>query len=130
MPAAERKGILIVEDEQDLAELAAMLLEAEGHEVRTAANGAEALELVEQQMPALILLDLKMPVMDGGQFVRALRARYDDVPPIVVVSAVDDVRKRAQEIGADGWLSKPYVPNDLVRLASPYAPAALAPPAL
>lgn len=110
----EKPTVLIVEDDLDLVELAKMLLERDGLAVRTARHGLEALDSVEEQMPALILLDLKMPVMNGQDFASAFWERYGRAAPVVVVTAADSARRRAKEMGADDWLSKPFTPRQLL----------------
>ncbi len=79
----------------------------------TAANGADGLRCTEQFWPGLILLDMRMPVMDGWAFAQALRAR-GAAPPIVVMTAAQDARRWAQEIGATGYLAKPFELHDLI----------------
>jgi CheY-like chemotaxis protein len=71
-------------------------------------------------MPALILLDILMPVMDGTEFARRLHATYGRVVPIIVVSAAEDVRTRCAAIGADDALAKPFELEDLLRLVARY----------
>ena len=100
--------ILFVEDDPDLRDLVAAFLGAEGYEVETAGDGREALAVVERRMPRLLLLDLKMPVMDGKEFAARFHDRYDRIVPIVVVTASDDARGRAEEVGASGYVSKPF----------------------
>ena len=109
-------SVLVVEDDPSLRELLAIMLEAEGHEVDTAANGKEALERIDSRSPALILLDMSMPVMDGWQFCRELDRRTGPRPRIVVVTAATDPAKRADEVHADGWLAKPFDRDRLLSL--------------
>src|SRR3954464_15480182 len=80
MPPAER--VLVVDDDPDMAEAMALSLESAGYETATAANGLDALEAVESRMPALILLDMRMPIMDGWEFSRELRRRHGTEIPI------------------------------------------------
>jgi CheY-like chemotaxis protein len=103
------KDVLVVEDEAYLCDLVADVLEAEGHTARTASNGLEALERVSERKPQLILLDLMMPVMDGWEFIRALRmhSEWADIP-IVVVTAVYDIKRTQQETGAAAVVTKPF----------------------
>jgi CheY-like chemotaxis protein len=105
----EPKDVLVVEDEAYLCDLVADVLEAEGHRARTASNGREALERVHDRKPQLILLDLMMPVMDGWEFIRALRSNREwaDIP-IVVVTAVYDIKRTQQETGAVAVVTKPF----------------------
>lgn len=113
-PGANSKKILVVEDDPDLSSLLAVVLRSRGYSIETAANGHEALELLRRGIPDLILLDMKMPVMNGWQFAREFNARHDDAAPIVVITAASDAQARAREIGADGWLGKPFDMNALL----------------
>lgn len=88
------------------------ILADEGYAVVTATNGAEALAVLAAVEPAAILLDMRMPVMDGWQFVRALDGRRRTIP-IIVMTAAQDARQWAREIGAAGWVAKPF---DLLEL--------------
>lgn len=108
-------SILIVEDDDDLRDLVKTILELEGFHVRTARHGREALERVGESMPDLILLDIKMPVMDGRAFAVEFRARYGGGAPIVVMTAAEHAASRAREIGALGWISKPFCYDELVK---------------
>ena len=112
-PAAPR--ILIAEDDVQLCELVAILLEDAGYSISCARHGLEALDLLDDPPPALVLLDLRMPVMDGDTFARHLRARYGHRVPIVVMTAADHPALRAREVDAEGWLSKPFAPEELLR---------------
>ena len=80
--------ILVVDDDEDLLTLVAMVLSDEGYTVATARDGLEGLREVEHEMPDLILLDMKMPVMNGWRFASELRARYPRRAPIVVLSTL------------------------------------------
>lgn len=102
------RTLLVVDDDLDLLEMVKMILEGARYEVIAASNGREALEAVADRMPDLILLDMKMPVMNGWEFAKELRGRFDHPAPIVVFTAAEDARRRAEEIGAQGWLSKPF----------------------
>jgi CheY-like chemotaxis protein len=108
------KHLLLVEDDRDLRELMSILLEDAGYAVTTASNGQEALAALRQAFPDLILLDLKMPVMNGFEFTRVFRAQHARRAPILVVTAADDPQRRATEAGADGWLGKPFDPEALL----------------
>lgn len=108
------RHLLLVEDDRDLRELMSILLEEAGYAVTTASNGQEALAAVRQGVPDLILLDLKMPVMNGFEFARVFRAQHARRAPILVVTAADDPQRRANEAGADGWLGKPFDPDALL----------------
>jgi DNA-binding response OmpR family regulator len=89
-------------------------LESEGLDVRTAANGAEALDCLNEFAPALILLDMRMPVLDGWGFAEQLRARRLGYP-IVVMTAAESARTWAEEIGATSYIAKPFDVNELLQ---------------
>ncbi len=106
--------LLLVEDNEINLLVATQLLEKTGARVQTAENGAEAVEMVRAEAPDLILMDLQMPVMDGFEATRALRAE-GYVGPIIALSAaaMDDDRRRAREAGIDDHLAKPIESEDL-----------------
>lgn len=110
--------VLVVEDDLDLLGLVEMVLQDAGHRVRTASDGRRALERVAEEMPRLILLDMRMPIMSGWEFAREFRARYGRACPIVVVTAAENAQLRAAEIEAEGWLSKPFELDDVLRMVS------------
>lgn len=109
------KSVLVIDDDEDLCDLVAAVLRDEGYEVRTAHNGAQALDDLHQHgVPDLILLDMKMPVMDGWEFARRLEGEYDHQTPVVVISAAENPGQRAADIGASGWIGKPFDIDGLV----------------
>jgi DNA-binding response OmpR family regulator len=91
-----------------------MILQDAGHRVRTAPEGGAALARIAEEMPGTILLDMRMPGMNGWDFAREFRDRYGHACPIVVVTAAENARARAEEIGAEGWLSKPFEIEDVL----------------
>ncbi len=115
-------GILVVEDDPDLLGLVEMLLQDAGYRVRTAAHGLQALERVAEEMPGLILLDMRMPVMNGWEFAAEFRARHGRACPIVVVTAAENAQLRAREVEADAWLAKPFDLDDVLRMAARFVP--------
>jgi CheY-like chemotaxis protein len=119
---AERdKTVLVVEDDADLRELMVLLLEGAGYRVMTARDGQVALERVDERMPSVILLDMKMPGMNGWQFAEIFRARYGHAAPLIVVTAAEDARRTAEEVGADDHLGKPFELDDVLSLVERYA---------
>ena len=106
------RRVLVVDDDPDILDALSEILEVEGYEVQRARNGREALQRLEQAPPDLVLLDLMMPVMDGWEFARSLNP--DARPPIIVLSADRNVSVKAQEIGALGWLAKPFELSELL----------------
>lgn len=119
--ADRSKNVLLVEDDPDLVSLLCVLLGDDGYTVEVAQNGREALALLEHQSPDLILLDVKMPVMNGREFVRELEVRYGRKAPIVVITASADAHRRAAEVGADAWVGKPFDPAELLSTVRRYA---------
>jgi CheY-like chemotaxis protein len=119
MASARDRSVLVVDDDADLCGLVATVLRDEGYNVRTASNGAEALDdLRAHGVPDLILLDMKMPVMDGWEFAKRLDAEYDHQTPVVVISAAENPGQRAADIGANGWIAKPFDLDGLVGTVS------------
>ena len=114
--------ILVVDDDEGIREFVSLVLADEGYEVVTAPHGAAALEFVARRVPAVILLDMRMPVMDGWQFAQAYRQRPGPHAPIIVVTAARDAGERAAEIGAEGVLAKPFRLADLLAVVEGHAP--------
>jgi CheY-like chemotaxis protein len=115
------RRILVVDDGEDIRQFVEMTLSAEGHHVTTAPHGAAALEMIAISPPDVILLDMKMPVMDGWELARRYRAMPGPHAPIVVITAAQDARARAGEVAADGHLPKPFDLNDLFSVVERHA---------
>jgi CheY-like chemotaxis protein len=107
--------ILVVDDDEIILAAVSGILAQEGFHVDTATNGSEALECVERTHPDVVLLDMRMPVLDGWAFARALRERDIDLK-IVVMTAAQDARRWADEIGARAYLAKPFDLDDLIAI--------------
>lgn len=105
--------ILIVDDDPMILNVVSEILQLEGYEVETASDGAEALDRLESSHPSLVLLDMRMPVMDGWGFAGVLKQRGMRVP-ILVMTAAQNARKWAEEIDADGYVAKPFELTDLL----------------
>ncbi len=106
--------VLLVDDEQHIIDLARMYLEQDGYTVISAMDGAHALERIFDDDPALVVLDLMLPEIDGWEVCKQVRAR-SDVPIIMVTARSDDVdRIVGLELGADDYLTKPFNPRELV----------------
>ena len=116
--------ILAVDDDDGILGFLSEVLAEEGHEVITAPHGAAALEVVARRAPSLILLDMRMPVMDGWAFARAYRERPGPHAPIVVFTAARNAEERAWEIAADAYLAKPFGLDELIDLVERLAPGA------
>lgn len=106
--------ILVVDDEANIIDLTSLYLEREGFQVDSATDGAQALEKIRDLEPALIVLDIMLPEVDGFEVCRQTRAT-SDVPIIMLTARDDDVDKIVGlEIGADDYLTKPFNPRELV----------------
>jgi urea transport system substrate-binding protein len=109
-----RPLVLIVEDDPDLRALVAALVGTLDVDTVCAEHGLAALEAMEKRQPDLVVLDMKMPVMDGWAYCDQLARRPGPRPPILVVTAAPDVAGRAEAVGAAAWLEKPFEPDDLL----------------
>lgn len=121
MERADRKPILVIDDDETILSTVELLLEDEGYSVLLASNGQEALAYIEQQSPALILLDMKMPVMDGWGFVAAYRSQAGPHVPIIVMTAAHEPADRATAVAAEAYIAKPFDIDQLLTLVRAYA---------
>jgi CheY-like chemotaxis protein len=108
--------VLVVDDDDEIRGLLELVLEGEGYEVLIAPNGARALEVADRHRPDLILLDMRMPVMDGWAFAKTYREHPAPHAPIVVMTAAPDAGQRAAEVQADGFVGKPFDLPELVSM--------------
>ncbi len=109
-----KETVLVVDDEEHIIELARMYLEQEGFTVEGARDGAEALEKTRTLKPALIVLDLMLPEVDGWEVCRRTRTE-SQVPIIMLTARTDDVdRIVGLELVDDDYLTKPFNPRELV----------------
>ncbi len=106
--------IFLVDDEANIIELARLYLEREGFRVASAGDGGQALEAIRKESPALVVLDLMLPGVDGYEVCRRLRAE-SEVPIIMLTARDDDIDKVVGlELGADDYMTKPFNPRELV----------------
>lgn len=109
--------ILVVDDEAHIVDLARMYLEQEGFRVQSANDGAKALEMIARQPPALLVLDLMLPEVNGWEVCRRVRAgKVAPHLPIIMLTARDDDADKivGLELGADDYVTKPFNPRELV----------------
>ena len=107
--------VLVVDDEQQVRELLGKFLKKEGYEVVLASNGEEAVELTRKESPQVILLDLKLPGIDGIETCRRLKMEDSTrFIPIIMITAYSDNKMEAIDAGADDFINKPF---DLVELS-------------
>src|SRR5438045_4446746 len=106
--------VLVVEDDAEIADVLRRTLRQEGHEVRSAGDGVEALSLAEQFVPDLVILDLGLPRLDGVEVCRRLRAA-SDVPILILTARVETGdRVEGLDSGADDYLVKPFERQELL----------------
>ena len=106
--------ILVVDDEQNIRDLASLYLQKEGYTVETAENGRDAVARFGELQPALVILDVMMPGIDGFEVCRELR-RQHDVPILMLTARNDDIDKIVGlELGADDYMTKPFNPREMV----------------
>lgn len=106
--------ILLADDEEDILEIVADRLEFYGFEVRTARNGIQCLEQIQRELPDLLLLDLRMPEMDGMEVLAALHRDHPDLPVLIVSASSDrSVAEDSLSQGAFDYLLKPFEPEEL-----------------
>ncbi len=119
----KNKEILLVEDDLYSSETLKFALEAKGHKVSLATNGRDALDMVNNEIPQLIILDIMMPKMDGYHFCRLLKfdGRFKHIPVIIVSSKIQEAdRKLGLACGGDEYITKPYDLNMLINTAEKY----------
>ena len=109
------RPILIVDDDRDILAAEREVLAEHGFAVREAHDGAEALRAMDLDPPAMIVLDVQMPGIDGPTFARELRTRLRHVP-LVILTGVADPKREADRCNAEAFLRKPFHADDLVRV--------------
>ena len=104
-----KRPVLVVDDDSGLREILRLALETEGYEVIAVRDGLEALQQIERERPALVLLDWMMPRMDGPAFVAELEARgLRRRLPVLLLTAANGAHERGAKIAADGVVTKPF----------------------
>ena len=114
MAASQAQTVLVVEDEASIASFISLYLKNAGYRVKAVSSGGDALAQVEVEQPALIVLDLMLPDMDGIDVCRRIRQRKD-IPILMLTARDEDVDKIiGLEVGADDYMTKPFNPRELV----------------
>jgi two-component system cell cycle response regulator DivK len=119
------KRILVVEDQEDNRQILRDLLGNAGYEMVEAENGEEALAEVAKQKPDLILMDIQLPIMDGYEATRRIKAdpKLNAIPVIVVTSyALSGDEGKARDAGCDAYVTKPYSPRALLAKVKEFLP--------
>lgn len=114
------RPILVVDDDSAIRDIERQILADNGFRVVEARDGAEALRAIDIEQPALILLDVQMPGIDGPTFARELRTRLRRVP-LVILTGVPDPKREADRCNAEAFLRKPFDADELVRVVRRFA---------
>jgi len=116
--------VLVVDDDPRLREFMRVNLEMEGYTVREASSAEEALGSIEDQPPALVLLDVVMPGVDGWEMLQRMQERYGSIPVIMFSGQIDaNSAGDAEQRGARGFVGKPFDPQQLIERAKQLVPA-------
>ena len=119
------KRILVVEDQEDNRQILRDLLGNHGYELSEAENGEQAIAAVAKRRPDLILMDIQLPIMDGYEATRRIKAdpALKSIPIIVVTSyALSGDESKARDAGCDAYVTKPYSPRQLLAKIREYLP--------
>ena len=111
------RNVLVVDDEPNIVLSIKFLMKQKGYEVRTASNGEEALQALNEKVPDLILLDVMMPKPDGYEVCQKIRAtaKWKDIPVIMLTAKGREVeREKGFAMGADDYITKPFATQELV----------------
>jgi DNA-binding response OmpR family regulator len=115
---SEKKLILIVDDEPDILRVVMFRLRKAGYEVLTAADGQSGWEMAMNESPDFILLDVRLPLMDGFEVCEKLKAEPTTAKiPVIFLSAssAEDLSSKAKEYNAEGFMRKPFEPDELLK---------------
>lgn len=110
--------ILVVDDNEDTLKIVGKILAVERYRVKTAKDGQEALRSIDNETPALILLDIMIPKIDGFEVCRTIRGNplLDHIPILIISARIDDAaQQKASALGANGYLVKPIIPADILQ---------------
>jgi two-component system, chemotaxis family, chemotaxis protein CheY len=119
----EPRRVLVVDDDDELAEVVRQVLRDAGYSVATVRHGAAALDLTQHVSPDLILLDLSMPIMDGWSFVAQYRRTAKKGARIVLLTANSAAPDIARTLEADGYIVKPFSIDDLIAMVARELPS-------
>ena len=109
------KRILIVDDDKDLRFNLSAVLREEGHEVIAASDGKQTIKVIDKSSPDLVLLDIKLPGMDGVELLQEIKRKWNNLP-IIMLTANSDVKSavKAMKLGAYDYITKPFDDEELI----------------
>ena len=111
---ASRPRVLVIDDDDAVCEILREALTDDGYAVATVPHGAAALELVKHHRPAVIILDLRMPIMDGWSFAEQYRRQATPAASLILLTALKDIEESARRIGAATFIQKPFELTDVL----------------
>ena len=117
------KKILVIEDNEQNRYLFSFILEKNGYRVIVAPDGLEGINKAKEEKPDLILVDIRLPVMDGYEVTRRLKdlTEFEDVPIIALTAyAMERDREKALQAGCDGYIPKPIIPEEFIKVVNSY----------
>lgn len=119
-----KRKILIVDDEPDLLRVACFRLEKAGYQVLSAVNGKEALDLAAKESPDLILLDVRLPFMEGPDVCSRIKndGKLKHIPVLLFTASAQEVDKKVAACGAQDFILKPFTSEELLEKIKKYAP--------
>jgi len=108
-------NILVTDDSNFLRRRTCSILKAAGHQITEASDGVECMQLIEQNNPDVVFLDLLMPIMDGFEVLKTLKGMAHSVPVIVLTANIQEsVRNECLQLGASNFISKPPTEGDVL----------------
>jgi CheY-like chemotaxis protein len=108
--------VLVIDDDDAVCEVLREALSEDGYAVATVPHGAAALELVKHHQPAVILLDLRMPIMDGWSFAEQYRRAAKPAASLILLSALKEIEESAGRLGAAAFIRKPFELDEVVQV--------------
>lgn len=121
MAAHDSRLVLVVDDDDGIRDFVSLALGDEGYEVVGVPHGAAALDALQERTPSVILLDTRMPIMDGEMFARAYRSQPQPHAPIIVLTAAAELDAVSRDLAADAILQKPFDLDELLNLVGRFA---------
>ncbi|MCB8967130.1 MAG: response regulator [Chloroflexota bacterium] len=115
--------VLIVDDEASLVQLCQFLLESEGYDVRGTTSSRQALHMINEEMPDIVVLDVMMPIMNGIELCRQIRSQYQNRSPVILMCTADaslETERRGRAAGATDFMLKDSLVHDLPRKIGAY----------
>jgi two-component system chemotaxis response regulator CheY len=119
-----KKNVLVVDDDSLIRQLVSLILRSAGYTAIEAVNGADALNKLGSARVEMVITDLRMPQMDGVEFIRQLRKRpeHESTPVVMMTSDFPDYKKKEGALaGVNEWISKPFIPQQLMHTVRKFA---------